>query len=187
MYTLALCLVALVTLTINPFYASLAEWWLHGKVMHQPLLGFQYPYVAHDKTHHGVFRADHTYLLQDKEKAYLIKMAWWNWMALVPLGTLPIALLTTPLLWTEWWAVMPVVCASTAVGIFGYYCAYEYLHWCMHDPKNRWIEQTRMFRYLNEHHLRHHANPKKNLNVVFPFADWLMDTLMIRRRTSVAA
>lgn len=47
----------------------------------------------------------------------------------------------------------------------------------MHVPMNRWIERTRAFQWLNAHHFIHHRYAFRNLNVVFPLADWLLGTL----------
>jgi sterol desaturase/sphingolipid hydroxylase (fatty acid hydroxylase superfamily) len=60
-----------------------------------------------------------------------------------------------------------------------YYATYEYLHWCMHLPDNRWFENSRIFKFLNLHHRIHHKMMHKNLNVVLPFADLVWGTLIL--------
>jgi hypothetical protein len=67
-----------------------------------------------------------------------------------------------------------------------YYGAYEYIHWCMHLPKARRLEQAWVFRRLNGHHLLHHRYMHKNFNVVFPLADFLLGTLMLRSKLRFA-
>jgi hypothetical protein len=79
----------------------------------------------------------------------------------------------------EWVMLATGVVLSTL-----YYIAYEYLHWCMHLPKSRQLELSRLFRRLNGHHLLHHRFMGKNYNVVFPLADWLMRTLLLRSTVS---
>ncbi len=48
----------------------------------------------------------------------------------------------------------------------------------MHVPKDRWIEKTWVFRWLNTHHYLYHRYAFKNLNVVFPLADWVLGSLI---------
>src|SRR5207249_8252950 len=50
--------------------------------------------------------------------------------------------------------------------IVAYYSLYEYLHYCMHIPKRRWLEKTVWFRWLDSHHHMHHKRHFNNLNVV---------------------
>jgi len=60
------------------------------------------------------------------------------------------------------------------------YCVYEYLHYCMHVPRERNVERSGLFFRLNGHHLLHHRYPDRNLNVVLPLADLLLGTLLKR-------
>ena len=149
-------------------FASFFEWTLHKYVMHGVLLK-GYAYDAHDQVHHKVFDADHHYHLQDTEKAHIVTMAWWNGPVLILLNA-PAPLLVAWL--TGSWWVLP----GAMIGFVSYYCAYEYLHWCMHVPRGRWFQRTRVFRWIDRHHRIHHLEPMRNLNVVLPIADFLMRT-----------
>ena len=60
--------------------------------------------------------------------------------------------------------------------------AYEYMHWCMHLPKARRVERSWIFYRLNGHHLLHHRYMHKNYNVVMPFADLCLGTLLLRSK-----
>ena len=148
-------------------YNSFFEWCLHKYLMHSLLL--PYSFHAHALVHHGVFRADSSYHLerQDPDK---VTFAWWN-APLMVLGHLPVLV-------GLWYVLGWSFSAGALVSMLVYYVLYESMHWCMHVPKNRLIEQTKMFRYLNAHHYLHHRNAYRNLNVVLPFADWLMGTLI---------
>jgi hypothetical protein len=64
----------------------------------------------------------------------------------------------------------------TALGV--YYFLYEYLHFCMHVPKGRWLEKSACFSWLDAHHHQHHERHFKNLNVVLPLADLIFGTLI---------
>lgn len=80
------------------------------------------------------------------------------------------------------WAITLGAVAALTV----YYGAYEYIHWCMHLPKSRRIEKSWVFRRLNGHHLLHHRYMNRNYNVVFPFADLCLGTLMVRSKCHFA-
>jgi len=151
-------------------YASFFEWTLHRFVMHRPLLKFRYPYEAHALTHHRIFKADDSYHLKEDSDKWTIPMAWWNGPVLVILSASPFLLVG----WRAW---------LISMGVIGlYYGAYEYLHWCMHLPKGRRVERTWFFFRLNGHHLLHHRYPNRNFNVVFPAADLLLGTLLLRSK-----
>jgi len=48
------------------------------------------------------------------------------------------------------------------------------------------MEMSWFFRRLNGHHLLHHRYMHKNFNVVFPVADFLLGTLVVRAKTRFA-
>lgn len=156
--------------------ASFFEWLLHRYVMHRPLANFYYPFRTHTLVHHRKFKADHTYHLQHEEDKETIPMAWWNGPVLVILGSAP-AILFAWLCgyWTFW---LGALLASAA-----YYGTYEYIHWCMHLPRQRNVERTGIFFRLNGHHLLHHRYMHKNFNVVLPLADLCCGTLLLRAKT----
>ncbi|HEY4516724.1 MAG TPA: fatty acid hydroxylase [Candidatus Paceibacterota bacterium] len=168
------------TLAFGILYASIAEWNLHKHLMHTRRRWFDYPYRKHALVHHVRYKADASYHLLDSCGDTQIPMTWWNGPALVVVGMIPVvpvASLVGHFIgdaegWTIFW---------TALFTFaGYYGVYERLHWCFHAPMDRWIEGRRIFRWLNAHHLLHHQYMWKNYNVVFPFADWLFRTLLLR-------
>ncbi len=153
-------------------YCSFFEWILHKHVMHTNLKWFSYPFRAHAKVHHGLFKSDHTYHLQETGDKKTVPMAWWNapvmWLFHIPL----IVLVQYWIGHSIFWGVL--------LGLILYYATYEYLHWCMHIPRKRNVERSGIFFRLNGHHLLHHRYMNKNLNVVFPLADLLMGTLLPR-------
>jgi len=155
--------------------ASFFEWMLHRFVMHRPFLGFRYPFRAHALVHHRIFRADETYHLQREQDKETIPMAWWNGPALVVLCELPVLTLA-------WWLGTWGLAAGALAAFAGYYGAYEYLHWCMHLPRQRAVERSGVFFRLNGHHLLHHRYMHKNFNVVLPLADLCLGTLLVRSR-----
>lgn len=163
----------------NVIFASFFEWSIHKFVMHRPVGSFRYAFQAHAVVHHQVFKADHTYHLVVEKDKETIPMAWWNGPVLILLGSLPslaVALLTGHFAFL----------VGAIIAIAGYYGTYEYIHWCMHLPKQRRVEKPWVFRRLNGHHLLHHRYMHKNFNVVFPLADFCLGTLMVRSKTRFA-
>jgi hypothetical protein len=179
MSLLAICLWALVGFIITIPVASFFEWFLHRYVMHRPVGKFRYPFEAHAVVHHQIFKADHTYHLVNEKDKETIPMAWWNGPILVVLAGLPVY---GPCLL---FGSLPMAVGSF-VASAAYYMTYEYIHWCMHLPKNRRVEQPAIYRRLNGHHLLHHRYMHKNFNVVLPLADLIMGTLMVRSKIKFA-
>src|SRR5678815_1437124 len=70
-------------------FASFFEWALHRFVMHRPIGKLTYAFNRHALIHHHVFKADHTYHLQDEHDKQTIPMAWWNGPLLVAVSQLP--------------------------------------------------------------------------------------------------
>jgi hypothetical protein len=154
---------------------SFIEWTVHRFLMHRPLGKFDYPFKAHAVVHHGIFRGDASYQLQHPKDRETIPMAWWN-------GPLLIAICATPGTLLAWLTDQPGLAVGAWVAAGGYYAAYEYLHWCMHLPRQRGLERSGVFFRLNGHHLLHHRYLHKNFNVVLPLADLCLGTLLLRSK-----
>ncbi|MCC6355697.1 MAG: sterol desaturase family protein [Verrucomicrobiae bacterium] len=154
-------------------YGSFFEWALHRFLMHKRIPFFPYPFKAHALVHHRLFKADFTYHVQRPGDEADIPMAWWNGPALVAVASLPFAAASA-------WAGSVWLVGGAALAIAAYYGAYEYLHWCMHKPRDRRVERAGLFFRLNGHHLLHHRYMGKNFNVVLPLADLCLRTLLAR-------
>lgn len=155
--------------------ASFFEWTLHRYLMHRPFGKFDYAFRAHAQVHHNTFKADHTYHLINEQDKETIPMAWWNGPVLILCNMLPVLPVAY---WIGHWAVAVGALAAFVL----YYCAYEYMHWCMHLPKARKVEKFWIFYRLNGHHLLHHRYMHKNFNVVLPLADLVLGTLLLRSK-----
>lgn len=190
----AVTLAIMILLSLPPgiLYASIFEWGFHRYVMHKPLqlwkwkweLSFRYPFEAHALTHHKIFKADHTYHLQEGGPAPKIRMAFWNIPFIVLMGMFPFIVAAIPFVVYGWWAGSIAISITGLILAVVYYIAYEYIHWCMHLPKNRRLEQSWIFQRLNAHHLLHHRYMGSNFNVVLPLADWLFGTLITEAKFS---
>jgi len=161
--------------SVGVVFASFFEWTLHRFLMHQPFLNFTYAFNAHAKVHHHVFKSDHTYhVINDRDKK-IIPMAWWNGPTIIAISMIPVLAVTLPL--GRWDMAIGML-----ISFITYFCAYEYMHWCMHLPKARRVEKSWIFYRLNGHHLLHHRYMHKNFNVVLPLADLCLCTLMLRSK-----
>lgn len=177
-----LIFVCMIGYAIGIVYASFAEWALHRYVMHRPVrifgFSFTYPFHAHARVHHVVFGGGDSYILnthpresQDEDQE-TIPMKWWNGPVLILMASSPFVIWS--IFRPSWWFT-----ASIALAVASYYGAYEYLHFCMHKPKGRWLENTRLYKWIDKHHLIHHQHMGKNFNVVLPLADFCLGTLIL--------
>lgn len=166
-------------------YSSFPEWMVHRYVLHRVfnIFGykFQYPFNGHTIVHHQTFKGDSTYVLHNHpiekqtDHQITIPMAWWNGPALIAVASLPF--IAMGLIRVPWSSVVSLI-----AGIAFYYVVYEYIHWCMHKPMNRWFERTYLFKWIDGHHRRHHEKMSKNFNVVLPLADVILGTLYLTPR-----
>ena len=158
-------------------YSSFFEWALHKYLMHT--LTLPYSFQAHALVHHGLFRADTTYHIQPGVDPKKVTFAWWNAPLLIGLH-LPLLL---GLGWVFGWSV----CVGGLLALALDYALYEYIHYCMHVPRNRWIERTQAFQFVHTHHYIHHRYPYQNLNVVNVLADWVMGTMLAAKDVDLSA
>jgi multisubunit Na+/H+ antiporter MnhG subunit len=182
-------IIILTTIALGILWCSLFEWTLHRFVMHRPVhflgVNITYPFEKHALTHHRTFTGEAHYHIQNEQSKEVIRMAWWAGPALVFLTEAPFLLigvffyLFSSILHASWLIPLLGILTSSL-----YFFSYEYFHWLMHDPKNRLFERTRVFRFINGHHVLHHKFDGNNLNVVFPFANWLFGTLLLRSHTT---
>lgn len=152
-------------------YMSFFEYVLHRWLMHE-LRGFVRQ--KHLLNHHAIFRAER-YRASRSEDREAILFGWW-------LGPLILAS-HLPALWalgafTGWPVLWPGLLA-----IATYYLVYEYLHWCMHNPADRVVERTALFRFLDRNHQLHHTHSRINFNVLLPLGDLVFGTLQRSTRS----
>lgn len=155
---------------------SLFEWVYHRYWLHRPWLPPQM-FTAHTLVHHQLCKHEDTFHVTEEEQEEALTFQWWAGPVLIGINLSPWALVA-------WWqngSGMPWLPAMWTVGgiVLLYYFAYEGFHYLMHKPGIAWLERTRMFRFLKNHHRLHHVYMGKNFNVVFPLADLLLGTLVL--------
>lgn len=158
-------------------YGSFFEWWFHKYLFHSPKY-IKATFKAHALVHHQRYKYEpNSYEWQQGQEKDHIAMDWF---------ALPVFIgVHLPFFIAFQWATgLPVVWGCVA-SVIAYYTIYEYFHYCMHVPNNRFFEKFRIFKFVKEHHRIHHKYMLQNLNVFFPLADKCLGTY--RSAASVAA
>jgi len=150
---------------------SVIEWVVHKHFMHSVRF-MRTPHDRHAVMHHSERRAPGKFFAKEDElKDY----------HLFETSFMPILwLLHTPLFLSVYWTLGLAAGLGVAAGTLFYVLAYEMLHWHIHCPDEFRFRHHGWFRFLIEHHRRHHNRSNINYNVVFPIADWMFGTLSYR-------
>jgi hypothetical protein len=149
-------------------YCSFFEWAFHKHLFHSPRF-IKRTFKAHALVHHQRYKYEpNSYEWQQGQEKDHIAMDWF---------ALPLFLgFHLPFFWliehfTGWKSMWGGVGS-----VIAYYTVYEYFHFCMHVPGQRWFETLRPFKFAKEHHRIHHKYMLQNLNVFFPLADVCLRT-----------
>lgn len=148
---------------------SFIEFGTHRWIMHRlcPLIPYGY---EHTTSHHAVFGSGETYhATQPWMLAHGIGFTWREYLLFPILCSalyIPVELIVG----------RPLYVGALASVFFGL-IAFDTLHRRFHNPKDTWFQRSKPFRFLRDHHRRHHADMATNFNVVFPLADFVFRTL----------
>ena len=166
---------------ITVVQASFFEWAFHRYWLHRPWLP-KNVFTAHTLVHHQLCKHDDTFQVVEHEQEEALSFQWWG-------GPLLIVINLTPWVFVGWglqqWAGLTLpywwMLAGAVVTFFAYYVGYEGFHYLMHKPSLPFIERSRWFRFLEQHHRIHHVQMDRNLNVLLPLADVVLGTLVTER------
>lgn len=150
---------------------SIIEWIVHKEFMHSVKFMTR-PHRKHAIEHHSQRRAPGKFFAKEDEllEYHLFETSF-----------MPILwVLHTPLFATVYYFFGPFASLGVAAGTATYVFAYEILHWYIHCPDNFPFKNSALFKFLIEHHRRHHNRSDINYNVVCPIADWMFGTLSYR-------
>ncbi|MBU6452965.1 MAG: hypothetical protein KGS72_14365 [Cyanobacteria bacterium REEB67] len=150
---------------------SFIEHQVHVRMMHQKNFlarftdKYQKVYEAHAINHHGhysakMFSDEPVAPGEDKEIRLTVHKA--------PMKVLPLALLIALVSWQGGLILM-------AVAVFHHW-AWNKIHLEMHKPEDRGFSHWPLYKFLARYHWLHHKYPNRNMNVVFPFADYVLGT-----------
>ncbi len=157
--------------------ASFFEWAFHRYWLHRPWLPKDC-FTTHTLIHHQLCKHDDTFHVTEEEQHEALTFAWWGGITIVAINTLPWALAAWAMSAAGATFPMTAFAITFAATMFVYYLGYEGFHFLMHKPTIPVIENSRFFLYLKKHHRIHHVYMDRNLNVLFPFADLLLGTLV---------
>jgi hypothetical protein len=163
-------------LVVGILQTTLFEWVYHRYWLHRPWLPPQM-FTAHTLVHHQLCKHEDTFHVTEEEQEEALTFQWWAAPVLIAINLLPWA----GLVWTQRGSDLPWVSVLWTIGsvVLVYYFAYEGFHYLMHKPGISWIERTRVFQFLKQHHQLHHSYMGTNFNVVLPVADWIFGTLLL--------
>ena len=157
--------------------ASFFEWAFHRYWLHRPWLPKDC-FTSHTLIHHQLCKNDDTFHVVEEEQHEALTFAWWGGPTLVAINIVPWALAAWGLSAAGLRLPYAAFVTTLASTVFVYYLGYEGFHFLMHKPTIPVIENSRFFQYLKQHHRIHHVLMDRNLNVLFPFADLVLGTLV---------
>ena len=172
-------------LALMTLQSSFVEWAFHRYWLHRPWLP-KNCFTTHTLIHHQLCKFDDTFHVVEEEQHEALTFAWWGGPVLIAISVAPWALLSWGLAAAH--VALPYLpfLIGMAVAVTLYYIGYEGFHFLMHKPGVAWIERSRYFRFLERHHRIHHVQMDKNLNVLFPLADFLLGSLVTESAAPVA-
>lgn len=134
---------------------------------------------GHSVSHHGTYMPDDHYTQDETNKEEVLTFKWYEGPLIVIASTsilFAISASVRYLIGLPFNPLMPEVIGA-CIAISLYYVAYEGLHAIMHVPKKWiWLRKRRFMVWLNNHHYQHHIDPRTNLNVIIPIADYVWGT-----------
>jgi len=151
-------------------FANVFEWFLHAQVMHRPRPGFMGIYKRHTLAHHQFF-TDHEPFhdtTRDFRIVFFPPYALIAFLVMASVGGYALSLV--------WSSNAAWLLLATAAGM---YMNYEFFHWCCHVRDDRVLRHLPFINTIRRHHIAHHDTTimmNRNMNLTYPFADWLFGT-----------
>ncbi len=152
--------------------ANLFEWFIHAQVMHRPRKnkGLRAIYTRHTLMHHQFFT--------DTEMRFANPTDW-RVTFFPPYAMIVFILLSVPPALFFGWLLTPnvgwfLMCTTTSI-----YLIYEFMHFCCHIDENWFVRNCPLVNTLRRHHTAHHNQSimmRRNMNLTFPIADWMLGT-----------
>ena len=166
-------------LTIIPvaIAGNFVEWAMHKYVMHRQIdvFALRAIYDRHTRQHHQYF-TDTDYTI-DTVKEH--RIVFFPWRVLIVLGVAG-----TIFGYIAAKIFNPNVGYILYMTMVGHYLIYETFHYCCHVKENWFVRNMPFINTIRRHHAAHHnlgIMMHKNMNLTFPFADWIMGTSDIKR------
>lgn len=152
--------------------ANIFEWYLHLNVMHRPQKSkaLRAIYNRHTLQHHQFFTDNEMRFRDHKD---------WRVTVFPPYAIVVLILIVIPGATLFHLVLTPNIgwlFISTTTSI---YLIYEFMHFCCHTEENRFVRSMPFVNTIRRHHTAHHNSRlmmEKNMNLTFPFSDWLFGT-----------
>ncbi|WP_158808567.1 fatty acid hydroxylase family protein [Beijerinckia sp. L45] len=165
----------LLVIPIVVIFANVFEWFLHAQVMHRPRPGFMGIYKRHTLAHHQFFTEHEPF--HDTTKDYRI-------VFFPPYAEIAFLVMASAMAYgvsLVWSTNAALILVASAAGM---YMNYEFFHWCCHVRDDRIIKHIPFVNTIRRHHIAHHDTAimmSRNMNLTYPFADWLFGTSDVQR------
>ncbi|MDI5932481.1 hypothetical protein [Halomonas kalidii] len=152
--------------------SNIFEWFLHRHVMHRPLRfpGMKAVYTRHTLMHHQFFTDEEMRFDSHKD---------WRVTFFPPFALVVFILMSIPAAVAMGWLISPNVGWLLIASTTGMYLLYEFMHFCCHTEENVFVRYCPFVNTIRRHHTAHHKQSimmERNMNLTFPFADWLFNT-----------
>lgn len=166
-------------LTIIPvaIAGNFVEWAMHKYVMHRQIdvFALRAIYDRHTRQHHQYF-TDTDYTIDTVKEHRIVFFPWRVLIVLGVAGTIFGYIAAT--------IFNPNVGYILYMTMVGHYLIYETFHYCCHVKENWFVRNMPFINTIRRHHAAHHnlgIMMHKNMNLTFPFADWIMGTSDLKR------
>lgn len=158
---------------------SFVEHQVHARMMHKPFFlsnrfeVFKKVFLHHATLHHGTYAVNFADEPVGRGEDKGIRLS-------VLEGV------TESLVFAVPFALFSVTGATAFVFVVAlHHTIWNMIHLEMHKPEHRFFSQWPVYKYLARHHLMHHKYPSKNMNVVFPLADFVLGTNVRPKRSDL--
>jgi hypothetical protein len=155
--------------------ANLFEWLTHRYVMHRPVKGLMSIYRRHTLAHHQFFTEREPSI--DSLRDFRI-------VFFPPYAQIAILAMLLPAAGILFLAGAQNACWLLLCTAAGLYLNYELFHYCCHVKDDRLVRHIPLVNTIRRHHIAHHNQSimmDTNMNLTYPFADWLFGTSDLER------
>jgi hypothetical protein len=159
---------------------NFVEWGMHRYVMHRRIdvFALRAIYERHTRQHHQYF-TDSLPTIDGaaRQKQFRIVFFPWRVLSVLTLSGALLGWITAQLLGVDAGYMVPIT-------MVGHYMLYETFHYCCHVPENRFVEHMPFINTIRRHHAAHHnlgIMMRRNMNLTFPLADWVLGTSDLNR------
>jgi len=154
-------------------YSSYFEWFAHRYWMHEKRFPLYIAFHGHTVVHHQLYHWNGKFETDKPGIPPNVLMRWYAFPGMIAIHMPAFYLFQRLSGLHGWWLFW-----GMTAGCSLYFLGFEYMHFLMHASRGHWVERTRAFKFLKEHHRLHHKYYLRNINVFIPLADLTLGTLV---------